>query len=409
MTKSKLEMIDERAILTATAKKLIEAGKLEKRKLTEDENKEFDNLTVQISTLNKEIQLAETRAIEQTKVNNIQIKNEVKMEKVSLLKMIEARANGRNLSENELALVNLGKDELRKSGLSATGDIQIPTEYRANIQATVATAGQEIVAEDKMGLIAPIREKLILVEAGATFLSGLVGDVSIPAYGGTSALWKGEVAAATDGAGTFSEVTLSPKRLTTYIDVSKQFLMQDSADAEKMLMQDIVNSIAIKLESTVLGKEAGSTTQPAGMFATAPTIAGVATWANVLAMETAVDTANALGNGKYITNAGGRGVLKGTLKAAGTGIYLLQDNEMNGYPVLTTNNVAKALQAGANEFGVVFGDWSQMLIGQWGAIDLVVDAVSQAINGNVRIVVNAYFDAKPRVAGAFKTASVKYS
>ena len=183
--------------------------------------------------------------------------------------------------------------------------------------------------------------------------------------------------------------------------------MQDSVDAEKMLMDDIVNSIALKLESTIFGKEAGSATQPAGFFAVAPTIAGVATFANVIAMETAVDTANALTTGKYITNAGGRGILKGTPKVAGQASFILDSNEMNGYPVLVTNNVAKQLQVGANEFGVVFGDWSQYIIGQWGAIDIVVDATSQAIYGNVRIVVNAYFDAKPRVAGAFKTASVK--
>ena len=175
-----------------------------------------------------------------------------------------------------------------------------------------------------------------------------------------------------------------------------------------MLLNDIVNAITLKLEQTIFGTVVGSTTQPAGFFATAPTVNGVATFANVVAAETSVDTANLLKNGKYITQAGGRAVLKTTVKAANTAEYLMdKDGTVNGYPCLISNSVAKNLQVGVNEFGVVFGDWSQFIIGQWGAIDLVVDGTSQAIYGNVRIVVNAYFDAKPRNANAFKTISIK--
>ncbi len=172
-------------------------------------------------------------------------------------------------------------------------------------------------------------------------------------------------------------------------------------------MKDIVNAISNKLEKTIFGKEAGSATQPAGFFAVAPSISGSVTYANVVELETAVDTLNALGSAKYITNAGGRGKLKTTTKVANQNGFILEGSEMNGYPVLVTNHVAKELQVGTDEFGVVFGDWSQYVIAQWGAIDLTVDAVSQAINGNVRIVINAYFDAKPKVAEAFKTASIK--
>ena len=188
MSKSILQLKDQRAIITEQAEAFITSAQTEKRKLTDEENTSFQELTVQISNLNKEITLAETRAVEQMKSNKVtEIKTEKRMKKVSLLKMIEARANGRNLNAEELALVTLGKEELRKSGLTASGDICLPTEYRANIVAGVDATGQDFISEDKAGLIAPIREKLVLVEAGATFLSGLVGDVSIPSYGGTSA------------------------------------------------------------------------------------------------------------------------------------------------------------------------------------------------------------------------------
>jgi len=87
-------------------------------------------------------------------------------EKFSLLKAIEARANGRNLDEVSLEVVEAGKAEMRKSGLSYSGDIQLPLEYRANIIAGTATEGQEFISEEKAGLIEPLRDALVLVQAG---------------------------------------------------------------------------------------------------------------------------------------------------------------------------------------------------------------------------------------------------
>lgn len=400
-----VQLIEKRKELLSELTEIVSVGKAECRKLSNVENKEFNKLTAELDAIDKEI---DNKQNANSNLINNRNNNKTNMEKFSLLKAIEARANGRNLDEDALNVVEAGKNEMRKSGLSFSGDIILPMEYRANIVAGTTNAGQEIVGEQKVGIIEPLRDSLVLVKAGATFLTGLVGDVSIPAYSGANALWKGEVAAATDGAGTFSEVTLTPKRLTTFIDVSKQFLNQDSVDAEGMLMNDIVNAIASKLQATIFGKEAGSSTQPAGFFATAPSIKGDATWANIVALETAVDTSNALKNtAAYITNAGGRGILKSTPKVADQNGFILEGNDTNGYPVLVTNSVAKQLQTEADEFGIVFGDWSQYVIGQWGAIDLVVDGISQAVNGNVRIVVNAYFDAKPRRDAAFKTGSLK--
>ena len=146
---------------------------------------------------------------------------------------------------------------MRKAGQSYSGQIVLPIEERGDIKATVATAGQENVAEDKLGILEPLRASLVLAQAGASYMTGLVGNVSIPVYSGSNVGWAGEVDAASNGGGTFSEVNLEPKRLTAYIDVSKQFLIQDSNSAEEMLKRDIVSAIANKLEATILGSEAG--------------------------------------------------------------------------------------------------------------------------------------------------------
>ena len=72
---------------------------------------------------------------------------------------------------------------------------------------------------------------------------------------------------------------------------------------------------------------------------------------------------------------------------------LLEGYEVLGQPLLSTSAVAGK--------GVIFGNFEDYVIGQWGGIDLTVDPYTQAANGKVRLVINAYFDAKPRRADAF--------
>lgn len=232
-----------------------------------------------------------------------------------------------------------------------------------------------------------------MVQAGATYMSGLVGNVSIPVYSGANVTWEGEVAAAKDGAGTFSEVKLEPKRLTAYVDVSKQFLLQDSNSAEEVLKNDIVAAIAEKLEKTILGDEAGSTTIPTGLFNGVSADSSAVTYVDVVNMEAELEDANVSGDIKFIVAPSAKAVLKTTVKADGCNGFIMQNNEIEGYPVLCSSAVASK--------GVVMGNFADYVIGQWGGIDLTVDPYTQAANGKVRLVINAYFDAKPRREEAF--------
>lgn len=229
-----------------------------------------------------------------------------------------------------------------------------------------------------------------MVEAGANYMTGLVGNVSIPAYSGTNVGWAGEIAAASDGAGTFSEVTLEPKRITAYLDVSKQFLLQDSVSAEALLKNDIVKAISNKLEATILGEAAGSTTQPEGIFNGAETIADTS-YTTMVGLIQTLEEANVNGEIKYIVSPAIKAKLKTTSKDSGSGLFVMENGEVDGIPVLSTSACK----------GIVVGNFEDYVIGQWGGIDLTIDPYSQATNGKVRLVVNAYFDAKPRRAEAF--------
>lgn len=384
-----LTLIDQKEQLKKKAEELISNAEKELRKLDEKETNELNSIKKEIADIDSQI-----RSIEEENKRNYKPQTKTNMkEKFSLLKAINDVANNRQLDERALEVVAAGQAEFRKAGQNYSGQIVLPIEERANIQATVATAGQENVAEDKLGILEPLRANLVLVQAGASYMTGLIGNVSIPVYSGSNVGWAGEVAAAADGAGTFSEVNLEPKRLTAYIDVSKQFLIQDSNSAEEMLKRDIVNAISNKLEATILGDAAGSTTQPAGLLNGVTADTAATTYADIVGMEADLEEKNVRGDIKFIVSPSAKADLKTTEKSTGTAKYLMEGNEINGYPVLCTSAVAGK--------GVIMANWSDLVIGQWGGIDLTVDPYTQAANGKVRLVINAYFDAKPRRADAF--------
>lgn len=381
-----LELLDKKQQLKQRANELITAAETAVRKMNEGEQAEFESILKEIEETDVQIRKIETENLKQTTSKR-------SMEKFSLLKAINDVANNRQLDEKALEVVNAGITEMRKAGQNYSGQIVLPMEVRADIQATVEGAGQENVAEDKLGILEPLRANLVLVQAGASYMTGLQGNVSIPAYSGSNVTWEGEVADAKDGAGTFSEINLEPKRLTAYIDVSKQFLIQDSNSAEEMLKRDIVAAISNKLEATILGDEAGSATMPAGLLNGVTADSAAITYEDIVDMEATLEDANVRGDIKFVVSPSAKAVLKTTKLDEGSGRFAMTGNEVNGYPVLCTSAVAGK--------GVIYGNFSDLVIAQWGGIDLTVDPYTQAAKGKVRLVINAYFDAKPRRAEAF--------
>ena len=319
-----LTLIDQKEQLRKKAETLIADAEKELRKLNEGEESELISIKKEIADLDSQIRQIE----EETKRN---YKPQTKtMEKFSLLKAINDVANNRQLDERAQEVVSTGVAEMRKAGQSYSGQIVLPIEERANIQATVATAGQENVAEDKLGILEPLRADLVLVQAGASYMTGLIGNVSIPAYSGSNVTWAGEVTEATEGAGIFSEVNLEPKRLTAYIDVSKQFLIQDSNSAEEMLKRDIVAAISNKLEATILGTGVGSANEPKGLLNGVTADTAAITYKDIVAMEAELEEANVRGDIKYIVSPSAKADLKTTDKGTDTGKYLMEGNEVNG-------------------------------------------------------------------------------
>ena len=320
--------------------------------------------------------------------------------KFSLIKAINDVTNNRSLDDVAKEVVAKGIAEMRKSGLAIAGSIQLPVmeteneEMRANgVLAQTAGSGAENIATEKLDILEPLRANMVMSQAGATYLTGLVGNISIPAYTGSNVAWAGETAAAANGAGDWSEIKLQPHRLTAYVDVSKEFLLQDSNDAEAMLRRDIIAAIGNKLESTILGSDAGTDEKPEGLFNGVTAMTTAVKFGDIVDAEAELDAANVSGAYTYILSPKAKAALRTLSKDAGSGRFVLEDGEIEGSKALVSSNVAAK--------GLVVGDFTDYVIAQWGAIDLVVDNYTKATEGKVRLVVNAYFDAKPRRATSF--------
>ncbi len=324
-----------------------------------------------------------------TKTQN---KKSITMEKrFSLLKAIREVANNQKLDDASQAVVNAGAEEMRKAGQSFGGQIQIPTELREEpVHYTVAGDGDHVVVTDYLNILEPLKAKNVLVNAGANYLTGLVGNVQIPSMSAENVFWEGEVTAAQNGAGTFEHINMAPRRLSAYIDISKQFLAQDSLGAEALIRKQLVEAINDKLEATILSDAAASGNVPAGIFnGVLPT--EITDYASVCNFESELDQNNFVGEFKYVINPKAKAFLRASIKGTNATGMILENDAIDGTPAEVTTHMKD----------------DTIAYGQWGGIDLTVDNYTQATKGCVRLVINAFFDYKVVRDGAIVLGKIK--
>ncbi len=201
---------------------------------------------------------------------------------------------------------------------------------------------------------------------------------------------------------TFGNVGLTPKHVGGLSEMSRQLIQQSDPSIEALLRDDLSFQIAQAIDSALIA--GGGANEPDGVIATLAaangTLAGP-TWAQVLAIIEDVETANALGSHSWLTTPGAKAKLRGTLKVSGDagGGFLMENGQLGGYAVHTTNQVP----VDSNGNSVIFGDWSQVLLGIWSELDILVNPYSETAytKGNVLIRAMATCDIAIRHEEAF--------
>ena len=322
-----------------------------------------------------------------------------------LVRAIAALANPNDRRLREAAAFEFEASEAaaQRYGRSAQG-VMIPTDVLGSWKRDLNTTDDnELVATDLLSgdFVDVLRNASSVMAAGARMLTGLNGNVSIPTKATASAGgWiSTQGGASSESEPTFGAINMSPKTIGAFTDMTRQMILQSSLDIEALVRDDLTQALAIAIDKGGL-EGTGLNGQPTGILSTVGVntvtafAAAVPTFAEMVSLETAVAVDNALiGNLSYITDAATAGGLKTRAKDAGSGMFVLERGEANGYPLI----VSQQATAG----NVYFGNFSDLLIGMWGGLDITVDPYTSSNTGTVRIVALQSVDVGVRHAVSF--------
>lgn len=425
------QLRQERQKLIADARAMLDKAETEKRDLSTEESTQYDSLIAQADTLLTKIQREERLQGLETEMRapansglrpvpadagNIGMNgNEVR--RYSILRAINAQLSG-NWRGAEFEK-EVSEAVAKRVGRDPQG-VFVPYDVLNKRDQTVGSnsGGGYTVSTDLLSgnFIEMLRNSLVLNQAGATMLTGLVGNIAIPRQtGGATAYWVAESGAPTESAAAFDQVAMTPKTVGAFSDISRKLLLQSSIDIENFIQRELATTLAIAIDLAGL-HGTGASNQPTGVAAqsgigsVAGGAAGAApTWNNIVDLETAVANANALTDRMaYITNTKVRGKLKKTAIETGYPDKVWAVNggatPLNGYRALVSNQVSSTLDKGASTgvcSAIFFGNWADLIIGMWGGLDIMVDPYTGSTSGTVRVIALQDVDVAVRHAASF--------
>lgn len=299
--------------------------------------------------------------------------------------------------------MDIHREIAKKLGRDTKG-MYIPMQLRAPLTTATSGAGTGyMVATELRDMIEILRAKMLVRRMGATVLSGLTSNVAFPRQTGSATLsWTGENPGSDVGESNAStdQVTLSPKTAQATTQYSRQLLQQSGFDTEMFVRNDLSAIGALGLDSAAISG-LGSSNQPRGITNTSGigSVAGgtngaTPTWTHMVALEAAIATANADdGSLGYLTNPKARGFLKTTSRFTNTDTPIWEKGtdgfgEVNGYRAGATTQVPSNLvkgTSGAVCSAIIFGNWADLLIGEFGVMEIIADPYSKKKQGLIEV------------------------
>ena len=349
--------------------------------------------------------------------------NRQEVRQYSLVRLINALAHPKDHRAQEAASFELecaraAADLAVKAPQGAIVPFDVLSQKR-DLNVTTAVDGGNTVATNLLSqdFIELLRNAMVLPGMGARLLTGLIGNIAIPRLSGAAtAYWVNESGAPTKSQESFDQVPLSPKTVGAYTDISRKLLLQSSIDIEAMVRQDLAMVLGLAIQQAAINGS-GSAPTPRGILNTtgignanqSGADGSAPTWSQMIALESLIASANAdVGSLAYLTNAKVRGKLKGTFTNPTYGSQAVWDGtQVNGYNAVVTNAMPSNLTKGSGTglSSIIFGNWSDLLIGMWGGLDITVDPYSNSTSGTLRIVALQDVDVAVRHAVSFAAAT----
>jgi len=300
--------------------------------------------------------------------------------------------------------------------------------WRAGAMATAATGavGDENVVDNFIPtihrgdmFIEALRAKQVMAALGVTFMGGLTNRIKMPKFStGASAGFVEELGSVADQSQTDAGVTLQPRTMGAYVDIGRVALKESIPALDQIVQDDLLRALADELEATAISGS-GSSGEPTGILndgnvgnvdISAGTDVAALTWADLTDLVKTVEDANGVINQAtlgWLTNPKVKAKMANTVKVASTdSIMLLNDpwNSIYGYRAEFTSNVPSNLNpgdGGTDASALIFGDFSQLMVGLFGAPSILVDETTGGLAGTVRVIVHQDVDVALRNAASF--------
>ena len=381
-----------------------------KESLTDEEQTRFDALPGLIEEKDAEVTRAEGHERITTR-SGVTIRTDGKpteekeVGQYSLARAIVIGGNMREGGKLDGLEYELHQDEASRKRDIKSGSLLIPERvlHRASAGQNVTTAadGGNLVQEAPLYYYDALRNALVLVQLGAKFLTGLVGNLPLVGGSNFTAAFVAEGVSVSAAKIAFSKATMTPKRVAGVGAISKQLVRQTSISAQNLVTEAISGGVAEALQNAAINGN-GSGANPTGIL-NASGIGSVAigdtggaiSWPKIVELESKVALENAaVAKMGYLTNSKVIGDLKTIEKSSGSARFLMENGQANGYSVLGTNTVPSNLtkSTGTSLSAMIFGSWNKLIIGAWGGLEIIVDPLTLADQGDYKLIVDQYSD-----------------
>ena len=393
--KNSVLLKEERSEFIASLETIKDIATNESRDLSEKENKEVDTLLSNIDDVDAliiraekiEAQLKRSASVSGVAVGSVD--TDKASRGWSLFKAVNELRNGGQLTGIEAEMHQEAEGEARK-GLQGIGLPTFMTEKRAIDQTTSAIAPTAVGT-----FVDSLQASGLYNRVGINNLGTVAADTVLPIAGGSTVAWAGEVAAAADGGADFGKVTLTPKRLTGYANLSNVILAQNGTAAEASVMNDMARNMATQIDAAIFGSTSVASA-PVAIAATAgvltfteSAVAGGAgmTEDMLTAIQTIADNHGLDGNLAFVNNWAMYSNLKQGVQVSG--VYpAYVDGKLMGYDGYFSSAPATA----ATTADGIFGDFSRVYMATFGPSNILVDPYSRATNNEVQLVMNNHMD-----------------
>lgn len=403
------ELIEKRANAVTAMRALADLADKENRDLSADEERRFGDLKTEVTGLDRQIERArELEQFERSAPGVVTRRGDGRYEdrarEFSLCRAIASQLPEANVDaglEREISQEVSRRSGRKFQGIAVPDEVFLTERRTLTVETGSPPSADALMPNVHRGdlFVDRLRSALVTGRLGATILDGLIGTIDIPKQTASStAQWVGEEGDLTETDAAFDDVNLTPKTIGAMTSFSRRTLINAVPSVEQIVRADLSAVIANAIDlQAMTGNGSGNT--PVGIVnagAATVDLSGGVTWEKVLEFIATVQHADAAGAAMgWALNAWAIKRLRATPRddTASLDFIMESPTALAGFAAAMTSALpGDPNPSPAEAATVIFGNWSDLLIGYWSGVDVLVNPYESTAYAKGRVLVRAMRD-----------------